>query len=115
MLATNLAISKDDIAAFCRKQYIRRLALFGSVVRDDVGLESDVDCLVEFTDGHHPGWHIIDLEQEFSELVGGREVQFVNPKSLNRHLEDRILAEAEEQYVGGDPGDVVQSVVRHAI
>ncbi len=98
MLTTNLAIPKEEIAAFCRKHHIRRLALFGSVVRDDFGPESDVDCLVEFAEGHHPGWHIIDLEEEFSRLAGGRDVQFVNPKYLNRHLEDRILAEAEELY-----------------
>ncbi len=101
MLMTNLAISKEDVAAFCRKHHICRLAFFGSVVRDDFGPDSDVDCLVEFAAGHHPGWHIIDLEQEFSLLVGGRVVQFVNPKYLNRHLADRIFAEAEEQYAEG--------------
>ena len=98
MQTTHLTISDSDLAAFCRKHHIHRLAFFGSVVRDDFGPESDVDCLVEFAEGHHPGWHIIDIEEEFSALVGGREVQFVNPKYLNRHLKDRILIEAEEQY-----------------
>jgi uncharacterized protein len=101
MLTANLPISQDDVAAFCRKHHIRRFAFFGSVVRDDFGPESDVDCLVEFQEGHHPGWYIVDLEEEFSRLVGGREVQFVNPKYLNRHLKERILAEAEERYGEG--------------
>jgi uncharacterized protein len=101
MLTANLPISQDDVAAFCRKHHIRRFAFFGSVVRDDFGPESDVDCLVEFQEGHHPGWYIVDLEEEFSRLVGGREVQFVNPKYLNRHLRERILAEAEERYGEG--------------
>jgi uncharacterized protein len=101
MLTANLPISQDDVAAFCRKHHIRRFAFFGPVVRDDFGPESDVDCLVEFQEGHHPGWYIVDLEEEFSRLVGGREVQFVNPKYLNRHLRERILAEAEERYGEG--------------
>ncbi|MEZ6054196.1 MAG: nucleotidyltransferase domain-containing protein [Planctomycetaceae bacterium] len=100
MLATNLNVSKSSLADFCRSHSIRRLAFFGSVVRDDFGPESDVDCLVEFREGHHPGWSIVELEAEFSKLVGGRKVQFVNPKYLNRHMRDRILTEAEEQYVG---------------
>ncbi len=98
MRTTNLTLPPEALAAFCRKHHIRGLSLFGSVLRDDFGPDSDVDCLVEFSEGHHPGWHIIDLEEEFSTLVDGRQVQFVNPKYLNRHLRDRILAEAKEQY-----------------
>ena len=101
MLTTNLQISRQAVADFCRRHHIRRFSFFGSVVRDDFGPESDVDCLVEFAEGHHPGWYIIDLEEEFSKLIGGRVVQFVNPKYLNRHLKDRILAEAEVQYAEG--------------
>ena len=99
MVASNLNIRIGDVAAFCRKHHIRRLSFFGSVVRDDFGPDSDVDCLVEFTDGHHPGWDIMDLEEEFSQLVDGRVVQFVNPKYLNRHWKDEVLAQAELQYV----------------
>ncbi len=98
MIATNLDISGTFLTNFCQTHHICSLAFFGSVVRDDFGPESDVDCLVEFCEGHHPGWNIIDLEAEFSELVGGRKVQFVNPKYLNKHLKDRILREAQEQY-----------------
>lgn len=101
VIAAHLPILDEELAAFCRRHHIRRLSFFGSVVRDDFGPDSDVDCLVEFEEAHHPGWHIIDLDDEFSRLVGGREVQFVNPKYLNHRLKDRILAEAQEQYAEG--------------
>jgi predicted nucleotidyltransferase len=47
--------------AFCRRQHIRRLSLFGSVLRDDFGPESSVDVLVEFEPGHTPGWEIVTI------------------------------------------------------
>ena len=50
-----IEISKDAIAAFCQRNHIRRLAFFGSVLRDDFGPESDVDVLVEFEPGQTPG------------------------------------------------------------
>ena len=89
------------LAEFCRRHYIRRLAVFGSALSDDFRPESDVDLLVEFQPGHTPGWEIIDLEDELSTLFGGRRVDIVNPKYLNQLLRDRILNSAEVQYAEG--------------
>jgi uncharacterized protein len=50
-----ISIDKEKIADFCRRHHIRRLSLFGSVLRDDFGPESDVDVLVEFEPDHIPG------------------------------------------------------------
>ena len=50
-----LTISAQQLEAFCRRHHIRKLALFGSVLRDDFGPDSDVDVLVEFEPGHVPG------------------------------------------------------------
>ena len=63
-------IPRAEIEAFCKRHHIRRLALFGSVLRDDFGPESDVDVLVEFEPGHTPGWAIVEIEDELSELLG---------------------------------------------
>lgn len=63
-------IPQAEIEAFCKRHHIRRLALFGSVLHDDFGPESDVDVLVEFEPGHTPGWAIVEIEDELSELLG---------------------------------------------
>jgi uncharacterized protein len=96
-----IAVERGRIAEFCRRHHIRRLAFFGSVLRGDFRPDSDVDVLVEFEPGHTPGLEIVDIEEELSGLLGGRRVDLVNPKYLNRHLKDRVLAEAEVQYAEG--------------
>ena len=94
-------VSKEDIAAFCRRHRIRKLALFGSVLRDDFRPESDIDVLVEFEPGHAVGFGIIDTEEELSQLFGGHKVDIVQEKYLNRWLRARVLASAEVQYGEG--------------
>jgi predicted nucleotidyltransferase len=76
--------------------------MFGSAVRGELTPDSDVDLLVEFDPDHRPGLvgrH--ELEQELSALFGGRRVDLVNPKYLNRRIRDRVLAEAEVQFAEG--------------
>ncbi|MBI5488126.1 MAG: nucleotidyltransferase family protein [Deltaproteobacteria bacterium] len=94
-------VPASAVAEFCRRHHIRRLSLFGSVLRDDFGPDSDVDVLVEFEPGHTPGLRIIEIEQELSALFGGRRIDMANPRFLNRRLRDRILAEARVQYAEG--------------
>ncbi len=93
-----IAVDNATLAEFCRRRHIRRLSFFGSVLRQDFGPASDVDVLLEFAPGHTPGLEIVDIEDELSGLLGGRRVDLVNPKYLNRRLKDRVLAEAEVQY-----------------
>ncbi len=93
-----LPITEEQLAEFCRKHPIQRMSVFGSVLRDDFGPQSDVDFLVEFEEGHHPGWNIIDVERELSALIGGRDVDVVNPKYLNRWTRKPILQSAESVY-----------------
>lgn len=94
-------VSKDDIAAFCRRHHILKLSLFGSVLRDDFRPDSDIDVLVEFEPGHEVGWGILDIEEELARLFGGHEVDMVREKYLNRRLRGRIFASAEVQYEEG--------------
>ncbi len=93
-------IPKDEIAAFCLRHRIHRLALFGSVLRDDFSPDSDVDVLVEFEPDARVGlFELYDMEQELSRMMGGRTVEINTPRSLSKYFRDQVLAEAETQYV----------------
>ena len=94
-----ISINRVGLAEICKKYRITRLALFGSVVRDDFGSDSDVDMLVEFEPGHVPGFFGLHrIEQEIAALFGNRRIDLLTFRSLNPHLRERILAEAEVQY-----------------
>ena len=98
-MTKNIDISKDKIADFCRRHHICRLALFGSVLRDDFVPESDVDVLVEFEQDTKVGFFkLYDLEQELSRILGGRRVEMNTPRSLSKYFRDRVLSEAEALY-----------------
>jgi uncharacterized protein len=96
-----LQISKEYLATFCRRNHIRRLSFYGSVIRDDFRPDSDIDMLVLFEPGYVVGLGIIGMEQELSALFGGRKVDIVNEKYLNPRLRKQIIASAEVQYAEG--------------
>jgi len=97
-----ITVDRRCLAEFCRKHHIRRLALFGSALRDDFGPESDVDVLVEFELSHTPGlFGIARLERELSALFGGRKVDLRTPEDLSRYFREDVLREAEGQYAEG--------------
>src|SRR5438034_9942967 len=93
-----IALPLAQIAAFCGRNHIRRLALFGSVLRDDFTPDSDVDVLVEFEPGKTPGLDFFDLERELGQLYS-RKVDLNTPMSLSRYFRDEVLKEAEDVYV----------------
>jgi hypothetical protein len=101
MAASSIGIPQGRLAEFCRRNHIRKLSLFGSVITGDFGPNSDVDVLVEFEPGHVPGLALIRMQDELAALLGGREVDLVTPKFLNRRIRDRILREAVVQYATG--------------
>ena len=95
-----IAVDRERLAAFCRKHHIRKLALFGSVLRDDFRADSDVDVLVEFEPGHVPGFiRLAGMEFELSALLDGRKVDMRTPEDLSRYFRDEVVASAEVQYV----------------
>ena len=95
-----IPIPHEEIAAFCRKWGIRRLAFFGSVVRDDFGPESDVDVLVEFFPERTPGWEFFGtIPEELSAIFNGRKVDLVEEHLLNRWMRKDVLEEAVTEYV----------------
>jgi hypothetical protein len=96
-MGTRIAFDRAGLAEFCRRRHIRKLSLFGSVLRDDFGPDSDVDVLVEFEPGHVPGLAFVDVEAELSELLG-RKVDLNTPGFLSPYIRDVVLSEAEVQY-----------------
>jgi len=95
-----IEIDRDSLAQFCRRSRIRRLALFGSVLRDDFGPGSDVDVLVEFEPETKIGLlGLAALEIELSGLIG-RKVDLRTPAELSRYFRDEVIASAEVQYAG---------------
>lgn len=97
MPKARIDIPKDRIADFCRRNNIRRLALFGSVLRDDFRPDSDIDVLVEFEPDAHVGLRFFALELELSDILG-RKVDLNTPGFLSDYFRDEVLAEAEVQY-----------------
>ena len=92
-----ISISEQAIGAFCRKHHMTRLALFGSVIRDDFRPDSDVDVLVEFEPGHVPGWEFFAMQEELSAILG-RDVDLHTPECLSKYFRDEVLREAEVLY-----------------
>jgi uncharacterized protein len=97
MVRARIEVPKERIAEFCRQNHIRRLALFGSVLREDFRPDSDVDVLVEFEPGTRVGLRFFGLERELSEILG-RKVNLNTPGFLSRYFRDEVMAEAEVQY-----------------
>ena len=100
-MSARIDIPKEKIAAFCQRNHIRRMALFGSVLRDDFTPESDVDVLVEFEPSQTPGLEFITMQDELSEILG-RQVDLHTfegvESSRNWLLREEILSSVEVQY-----------------
>jgi len=91
-------ISRTRLASFCRKNHIRKLAFFGSVLRKDFKKKSDIDVLVEFDPRHIPGLiGFVHMEGELSEIFG-RKVDLNTPHSLSPYFRDQVLSEARVGY-----------------
>lgn len=98
----HMILPKEQIADFCRRRHIRRLAVFGSALRSDFNESSDIDILVEFEPEHIPGlFGIARMERELSALLGGRKVDLRTPEDLSRYFRQEVLNEAEVQYAQG--------------
>ena len=101
-LSLPIEIPMEAIAAFCERWRIAEFAVFGSVLREDFGPESDVDVLVRFAQEH--GWSVLDhiaMERELSGLLG-RRVEIVNAEALNEdrnpYRQAEILSSARSLY-----------------
>ncbi len=96
----NVRVSKRKIIEFCKRNHIRSLSLFGSVLRNDFSPSSDIDVLVEFEPDYVPGFFaLIEMEEELSSIFSGRKVDLRTPNDLSKYFRDEVLAEAEAVYV----------------
>jgi uncharacterized protein len=97
-MGVRIDIPKDKIADFCGRNRIRKLAFFGSVLRDDFGPDSDVDVLVEFEPEAHVGLLAISgMEIELAEILG-RRVDLNTRGFLSPHFREQVAASAEAAY-----------------
>ncbi len=95
---TRINLPPEKIAEFCRRNHIRKLSLFGSVLREDFGPESDVDVLVEFEPGQVVGFFsLAQMEIELSKAIG-RKVDLRTPAELSRYFRQKVLNLAKVQY-----------------
>lgn len=98
MKGSRVDIPDEQIAEFCRRHHIRKLALFGSVLREDFRSDSDIDVLVEFEPAHVPGLAFFAMQSELSGILG-RNVDLNTPQFLSPQYRDQVLQEAEVHYV----------------
>jgi uncharacterized protein len=92
-----ITLPEEAIADFCRRNRVRRLALFGSVLRDDFAADSDVDVLVEFEPGHRLGFAFFTLQDELSRMLG-RRVDLNTRNDLSRYFRDEVERSAHTIY-----------------
>ena len=101
MNRARIEIPKDRIAEFCRRYRIRRLAFYGSVLREDFRPDSDVDVLVEFEPGQTASLlKMASLELELSQMLG-RKVDLRTPIELSQYFRKEVIQDSETQYAQG--------------
>jgi uncharacterized protein len=89
-----IAYDRQKLAVFCRARGIRKMSLFGSVLRDDFDASrSDVDVLVEMASSAHPGFLFFGYGDELAEIIG-RKVDFKTPAMLSKYFRDEVLRDA---------------------
>ena len=100
-MTARIDIDRKVIGEFCHRHHIRKMALFGSVLRDDFDADSDVDVLVEFEAGYAVGLiSFAGMELELSETLG-RKVDMRTPAELSRYFREEVLKSAEQVYAQG--------------
>jgi uncharacterized protein len=94
-----LSSSLEVLSSFCKKNGIKKIAVFGSMLRDDYRPDSDVDILAEFDPAHIPTlFDLVEMEQELSRFFSGRKVDLRTPEDLSRYFRHQVVSEAEVLY-----------------
>jgi uncharacterized protein len=95
LVEDRITVDQAEVGEFCRRNHIRKLSFFGSVLRDDFSPESDIDLLVEFDPDHIPGYFGLSaMEHELSGLMG-RKVDLRTPGEISDYYLDRVLASSQ--------------------
>ena len=97
-MSARISFEVEHVVEFCRRNDIRKLAFFGSVLRDDFNQDSDVDVLVEFEPGREPGFFgLTAMEREMSAMLG-RQADMRTREDLSRYFRDEVVSTAEVLY-----------------
>jgi predicted nucleotidyltransferase len=92
MTVAQIEIPEARIGELCRRNGIRRLALFGSVLTGRFSESSDIDVLAEFRPEEHVGFfRLADIEEELSRLLAGRKIDLRTPMDLSRYFRDEVI------------------------
>jgi uncharacterized protein len=92
-------IPKKKIESYCKKNHIKKLALFGSFLRRDFSSDSDIDVLVEFEEDHIPGFFdLLKMEEQLSKFFKGKKIDLRTPKDLSRYFRKKVISNAEVIY-----------------
>jgi uncharacterized protein len=92
-----LAITLEDLVMFCRRYYVTKFSLFGSILSERFTDSSDIDILVEFREGHVPGFAFITMQDELEELLN-RRVDLHTPNSLSKYFRREVMQQARVLY-----------------
>lgn len=97
--APRIHIPVKKIEEFCTKHHVKKLSLFGSVLREDFGPHSDIDILIEFEEQHQPSlFELVPMEWELSKLFEGRKIDLRTPQELSKYFREKVLSEAHTLY-----------------
>lgn len=98
-LRPGLTLDGRALKKLCIRHGVKRLALFGSALGDRFSIDSDIDILVEFFEGHEIGFlEITEFELELSRLLDKREVEIRTARDLSPLFRDQVQQEARELY-----------------
>ena len=101
-MAPRIQVPQEEVAAFCKRNRIRRLSFFGSVLRDDFRPESDVDVLVDFEGGVRVGYiTLMRMQRELGAILG-RKTEIYRPSGFREWLREEVVGSAELQYESPD-------------
>ena len=95
----SVVVVEQVLHQFCKRNFMVKLSLFGSVLRGDFTDESDIDFLVEFEADRTPTFlSLARMERELSELLGGRKIDLRTPEELSPYFRDNVIEEAVNLY-----------------
>jgi len=95
MTVTHIEVPEAQIAELCRRNDIRKLALFGSMVTGGFTDSSDIDILVDFRPQERVGFfRLADIEEALRTLLGGRKIDLRAPMDLSRYFRDQVVRDA---------------------
>jgi predicted nucleotidyltransferase len=93
-----LKVTPKTLEKFCKRYSVRRLALFGSVLRNYFGPESDIDILVVFEPGAKVSFMTLGRMQRELSVIFKRKVDLVPQEGLKPAIREAVITSSQEVY-----------------